>query len=433
LPAPLKRKQATFFLKEIDLKSDYKTGLLRNRDCFYSCISGGITAPKGFKAAGVHCGIKRKKKDLAIIYSEVPAEASAVFTSNQVKAAPLLVDQNLLKEGDKFRAVVINSGNANACTGRKGIEDAKKMAVWTAKELGLLPAEVLVASTGKIGTFLPMDRIRQGIKNAVSSLDKNGSSDAAYAILTTDKVKKEIAVEIKIDGVVVRIGGIAKGSGMIYPNMATMLSFITTDALIDRDALKIAFKTAVDKSFNLITVDGERSTNDMVVILANGMAGNKKIYRNSSGCRIFQKALDYVCTELAKKIVRDGEGATKFIEVRVEGAANFEDAKKAAFSIANSNLVKTAMYGEDPNWGRIVSAIGNAPIKIDPEKIKVFFNGIQVVRKNMPVAGGREKVKKLLSQNNIEISVNLGIGKGDCTVWTSDLSPEYIRINSLYT
>jgi len=396
-------------------------------------IEGSITAPKGFKAAGVHCGIKKKKKDLAIIYCEVPANAAAVFTSNKVKAASILVSQDAIRKGSKIQAIVANSGSANACTGKKGIEDVKETVEFTAKEFGIQKNSVLVASTGKIGMSLPMDKIKQGIKKVVSMLDSNGSSDAALAILTTDKIKKEIAVEIKIDGVPVRIGGIAKGSGMIYPNMATMLCFLTTDILIDRNALKSALKTSVDSSFNLITVDGDRSTNDMVAVLANGLAGNEKVYRNSSAYRIFQQVLSYVCTFLAKMMVKDAEGATKFIEVKVAGAASFAEAKIAAFSIANSNLVKTAMYGEDPNWGRIVSAVGNAPIKLNPNKIDVFFNGVPVVCNNAPVSGGRERAKRLLSNNEIVIFVDLGIGKGKCSVWTSDLTPGYVKINAAYT
>ncbi|OIN97420.1 bifunctional ornithine acetyltransferase/N-acetylglutamate synthase [Candidatus Desantisbacteria bacterium CG1_02_38_46] len=396
-------------------------------------IEGSITAPKGFKAAGVHCGIKKKKKDLAIIYCEVPANAAAVFTSNKVKAASILVSQDAIRKGSKIQAIVANSGSANACTGKKGIEDVKETVEFTAKEFGIQKNSVLVASTGKIGMSLPMDKIKQGIKKVVSMLDSNGSSDAALAILTTDKIKKEIAVEIKIDGVPVRIGGIAKGSGMIYPNMATMLCFLTTDILIDRNALKSALKTSVDSSFNLITVDGDRSTNDMVAVLANGLAGNEKVYRNSSAYRIFQQVLSYVCTFLAKMMVKDAEGATKFIEVKVAGAASFAEAKIAAFSIANSNLVKTAMYGEDPNWGRIVSAVGNAPIKLNPNKIDVFFSGIPVVCNNAPVSGGRERAKRLLSNNEIVIFVDLGIGKGKCSVWTSDLTPGYVKINAAYT
>lgn len=397
-------------------------------------IKRNITSPEGFIASGVHCGIKKKKKDLAIIYSRIPADAAAVFTSNKVKAAPLIVNQDILRKNRKIQAIVINSGNANACTGKEGIDDVKKTIEFTAKELGIPAGSILVASTGKIGMFLPMDKIKQGIKYAISVLNRNGGSDTASAILTTDKIKKEVAVEIKIDGVPVRIGGIAKGSGMICPSMATMLCFLTTDILIDRNALSSALKTAVGDSFNLITVDGDRSTNDMVVVLANGLAGNRKIYRNSPGYRKFQEALSYICTVLAKLIVRDGEGATKFIEVKVKGAASYADAKKAGFSIANSPLVKTAMYGEDPNWGRIVSAVGNSQIKLNPEKMKVFFNGIQVVRNNAPVAGGREKAKKLLSRSrNIVILVDLGIGKYECSIWTSDFSPAYVKINAAYT
>ncbi len=396
-------------------------------------IEGSITAPLGFKAAGIHCGIKKKRKDLAIIYSEVPADAAAVFTSNKVKAAPILVSKDIISKGSKIQAVVINSGSANACTGKKGIEDAKETIILASKILEVPSSSVLVASTGKIGMMLPMDKVKKGIKKAVSIMDEYSGTDAAAAILTTDLIKKEIAVEVEIGETTVKIGGITKGSGMIYPNMATMLCFITTDALIDRAALESALKTAVNQSFNLITVDGDRSTNDMVVVLANGLADNKKLYKNTSEYKVFRQALVYVCLTLAKMMVRDGEGATKFIEVKISGAASYADAKTAAFSIANSNLVKTAMYGADPNWGRIVSAVGNSQIKLDPEKINVFFNGIHVVRNNAPVPGGREKAKGLLKGKDITIPIELGIGKGECTIWTSDLSSEYVKINAAYT
>ena len=394
-------------------------------------IKGGITAPKGFKAAGVHCGIKKKKKDLALIYSEVPANAFALFTSNKVKAAPLLVCKKQLQKNNKIQAVVINSGSANACTGEKGIGDAHKTIKIASETLRINKNKVLVASTGKIGIFLPMDKIKKGIEKACSQMSKYGYKDAAEAILTTDTCSKEMAVEIDIDGVPARIGGVAKGSGMIHPGLGTMLCFLTTDAKITSSLLKKSINNAIITSFNSITIDGERSTNDMVLILANGMAGNKEISSGTPEANKFQNALNYVCLELAKMIVKDGEGATKFAEITVKGALNDIQARTAAFYIAESSLVKTMLYGKDPNWGRIVSAVGNAPIKLNPDKIKVFFDGICVVQNTMP-AGGREKAKKLLKNRSIIISVDLGIGKGKWTVWTSDLSTEYVKINAAY-
>lgn len=399
----------------------------------FKIIKGGITAPQGFKAAGVHCGIKKKNKDLAIIYSEVPATTIGLFTSNKIKAPPILVDQKQLQKNNKIQAVVVNSGNANACTGERGIKDALKTIEITAKTLKINKNAVLVASTGKIGIFLPMEKIRKGIEKACSQMSKFGYRDAAEAILTTDTFKKEIAVEFNIREVPVRIGGIAKGSGMIHPGFATMLCFITTDVFIAPELLKKSINNAIISSFNSITIDGERSTNDTLLILANGMAENRKILSMNTECRKFQDALNYVCLELAKNIVRDGEGATKFVEVGVKGALNDIQARTAAFYIAESMLVKTALYGEDPNWGRIISAIGNAPIKLEPGKIDIFFNGVQVVKNNIPVVGGRERAKKVLCSKEIKISVDLNIRNGKWRVWTSDLSPGYVKINAAYT
>lgn len=395
-------------------------------------IKGGVTAAKGFKACGIHCGIKKKKKDLAIIYSEIPAITSALFTINKVKAEPLILSQKQLMKNSKFNAIIANSGNANACTGKQGMANALKTVDIAAKELNAEKKSILIASTGMIGKQLQIDKIISGIKTAVPLLSKNGSSSAASAILTTDTFTKEIAVEIKISGVAVRIGGIAKGSGMIYPNMATMLCFISTDALIDKKALDYVLKTAVDKSFNSITVDGDRSTNDMVSIFANGVAKNKLLTIKSKGLGEFAKGIEFVCIQLAKMIVKDGEGATKFIEIKVSGAKTYADAKKVGFSIANSNLVKCAMFGEDPNWGRVVSAVGNSGIELKLEKIKVYFNNKLIYKNSTPVAGAREKIHKSLTKKEILISVDLGVGDKSSSVWTSDLSYGYVKINAEY-
>jgi len=397
-------------------------------------IKGSVTAPKSFAAAGVHSGIKKKRKDLALIFSKVPAVAAAVFTTNKVKAAPVLVDKQIIKKGGPVQAVVANSGSANACTGRQGIKDAVETMKFTAALLGIPQDNVFVASTGKIGMPLPLDRIKYGVKLAASIMNESYASgtDAATAIMTTDLARKEIAVETTVSGKKIRIGGIVKGSGMIHPGMATMLCFITSDAVIERRALSSALKQSVGSSFNMITVDGDRSTNDTVLVLANGRAGNKKITSGSPGYGTFCQALEYVCLRLAKAIVKDGEGATKFIEIKIKGAASLSDAKKTAFSIATSCLFKTAMYGSDPNWGRIVSAVGNAPVSMDPEKLKVYINGILVVKNNAPVPGSREKARELLTGKNAVIEVDMQTGKSGCVIWTSDLSTRYVRINAAY-
>ena len=396
-------------------------------------INGGVAAPKGFLASGVHCGIKKKKKDLALIYSEKPAVCAGFFTSNKVKAAPVLLDMQRVHSSEEFYAIIVNSGNANACTGLKGMSDARNMASYTAGLLDVNEQEVLVSSTGRIGELLPMPKIKNGIKEAADALSKDGGNDAAIAIMTTDLVKKEIAVEFKIGKKNVRIAGIAKGVGMIHPGLATMLCFITSDAHITRPALTGALKECIDKTFNMITIDGERSTNDTVLVLANGMAGNNAIIKKSKDYAIFSKALGFVCTSLAKKIIYDGEGATKFIEIKVKGAKTFEDAKDAAFAVAKSSLVKTAMFGQDPNWGRIVSAMGNSKAHFVMEKVDVSLNGVMVLRNGAPIPAARNKARVLLKEQNIDIKVDFKMGKEEATVWTSDLSYGYVKINAAYT
>ena len=337
-------------------------------------ISGGITAPKGFSASGIYAGIKRNKRpDLAIIYSERDAVAAGVFTTNKVKAAPVILTQRQIRKG-LARAIVVNSGNANACTGKQGMADAKEMVELTANALSVNKGLVCVASTGVIGEPLPMEKIRPAINLAAEGLSVDGGKAAATAIMTTDTFSKEVAVRAKINGRMVTVGGIAKGSGMIYPRMATMLAFITTDALIEQGTLSGIFKKAVGSSFNKITVDGDTSTNDMVICLANGMAGNK----SAAGRDLekFKEMLEHVCAVLSRMIVKDGEGATKLVEIRVKGAKNIKDAEKTGVSVANSNLVKTALFACDPNWGRIMAAIGYAGAHVSSDDISISFDKI---------------------------------------------------------
>lgn len=397
-----------------------------------NAIEGGITAPRGFKAAGISCGIKNEdKKDLALIYSEVMAKAATAFTTNQIKAAPLKVSAEHIKD-ERAQAIVINSGCANAATGKKGIEDAKEMTRATAKILGIEKENVLVASTGTIGTFLPMDKIIKGIKEAEEKLSREGGGDAAQAIMTTDTFPKEVAIELETGGKKVIIGGMAKGAGMISPHLATMLSFITTDVTISGKLLKKALKASIDRSFNMITVDGEESTNDMVIILANGLAGNKEINMEGEDFKKFYSGLDKVTLKLAKMIVKDGEGATKFIEVEVKNALKWEEAKRIAFSVANSLLVKTALFGEDANWGRIMAAIGNSGVKIEEDKIDIYLGDLQLASFGCGVRFSGEEAKNILKGKEIKIIVDLNLGKESTKVWTCDLTPEYVKINAHY-
>lgn len=395
-------------------------------------MENGITTPRGFKAAGISCGIKKgDKKDLALIYSEVPARAAALFTTNQVTAAPLKVSAEHIKDG-KAQAIVINSGCANAATGEKGLEDAEEMTQATAQILGIEKENVLAASTGTIGTFLPMNKIAEGMKEAKEKLSEEGGSESAEAIMTTDIFPKEIAVELKIGDKRVIIGGMAKGAGMISPNLATMLSFITTDVVISGALLKKALKSSIAKSFNMITVDGEESTNDMVVILANGLAGNEEVDKENEDFKRFSSGLDEVTLKLAKMIVVDGEGATKFIEVEVKNTLKWEDAKRIAFSIANSLLVKTTIFGEDANWGRIMAAIGNSGVKIEEKKIDIYLGNLKLASSGCGVKFSEEEAKKILKEKEIKIIVDLNLGGKSAKVWTCDLTPEYVKINAHY-
>lgn len=392
----------------------------------------GVIAPKGFKAAGIHCGIKRFKKDLALIVSEVPATAAGVFTQNRVQAAPVLLCKKHLSENNKFRAIIINSGNANACTGEQGYKDAFEMARLVAEELNIKPEEVFVSSTGVIGELLPMDKISAGIKKIVHHLNEDDYKSPAEAILTTDTFIKTASSTFSIDGKEVTIGGIAKGSGMIHPNMATMLAFITTDASIEKNTFQNMLKEIADKTFNRITVDGDTSTNDMVLALANGMCGVEPITAGTEAYKIFYDNLHEIMKKLSLDIVRDGEGATKLIEINVEGAKSDDDALKAAKAVALSPLVKTAIHGEDANWGRIIAAVGYSGIDFDPSKFEIIINNTPILLQNYNVALPTKEANKTLKPKEINLLIRLNAGKGTATYWTCDFSEDYVKINGSY-
>jgi len=399
-------------------------------------VSGGIVAPKGFKAGSIHCGLKRsnKKHDIGIIVSERPCKAAALFTTNQIVAAPIMYSKKILKNGTA-QAIVINSGNANACTGKKGYKDAETMAKLTARHLNVEPDEVIVASTGVIGQPLPMEKIQSGIEETALNLGSKHTNtiNIANAIMTTDTWPKHLAVKTPIADKEVTIGAISKGSGMISPDMATMICLITTDAVISLSTLRHCIRKATESSFNQITVDGHMSTSDMVAILANGMAHNRNITTaNVRDLTLFQKALDHVTLHMAKEIIKDGEGATKFIQVEINEAKTDSDAKKIARKIAESPLVKTAINGEDPNWGRIVSAAGYAGVTLDESRTKLFINKIMIFKNGLPVTPTPEKLHKEMQKDEIRIQLRLGIGNKSATLWTCDLSKEYIRINAEY-
>ncbi len=399
-------------------------------------ISGNVSAPVGFSAAGSHIGIKRKKKDLTLIHSEVPAAAAGVFTQNAIKAPPIIWNQSRIS--CKIRGIVINSGIANSCTGKTGIKNAELMAEIYAGCINADKHEVLVASTGIIGIQLPMEILEQGIKKLTPTLDRDRKSagNAALGILTTDKFIKEIALEFEIGGKIVKIGAIAKGSGMIHPNMATMLAFITTDAEIEQNLLQKALQETVNDSYNMISVDGDTSTNDMVIALANGKAGNPVINSENEDYLKFKKALEQVNLYLAKQIIMDGEGVTKFLEVEVKGAANKDDARKIAKSIINSNLCKTAMFGNDANWGRIMCAAGYSGVKFDYTKSSIEFSSnagnFSTLIHGEPVNFNENEALKVLKEREIRIIMTLEEGEASATAWGCDLSYEYVKINAEY-
>lgn len=400
--------------------------------------TGGVTTPIGFKTGGINCGIKKgEKNDLAMIVSEVPGATSVMTTTNVVKAAPILWCNKVMNNPYK-QAVVVNSGNANACTGQKGEEAVVATANKAAAVLRLQAEDVLIASTGVIGVILPVEKILSGIETLGPKLG-NSQEDgdiAANAILTTDTIQKTIAVAVEIDGQMVKIGGMAKGSGMIHPNMATMLSFVTTDANIEPALLdKLLKETTVD-TYNMISVDGDTSTNDMVTVIANGMAGNQPLQENTPAYEIFKEAFIYVHKTLAKKIIRDGEGASKFVEVEVRGTKTKADARKLAKSVITSSLVKTALFGEDANWGRVLCALGYSGADFDPLKVSLVFSSqagmITLLNDGAPIAFDEDEAKKVLSETDIYIAVEMEEGDEKAVAWGCDLSYDYVKINGDY-
>ena len=399
-------------------------------------INGGVCAATGFKAGGVHCGIRknRTKKDLALIYSDVKANAAAVYTTNLVKGAPLTVTKSHISDG-KAQAIICNSGNANTCNAN-GIEIAEQMSELIANELNIAANDIVVASTGVIGQPLDIAPIANGIPNLVNGISYTGSADAAEAIMTTDTVEKQVAVEFKIGGKVCKMGGIAKGSGMIHPNMATMLVFITTDTAISTEMLQKALSGDIRNTFNMLSIDGDTSTNDMVSVLANGMAGNPQITADGEDFDIFMKALNTVTVNLCRMIAGDGEGATKLLECKVIGADTLDTAKTVAKSVVCSSLLKAAMFGADANWGRVLCAIGYSKAEVDVNKIDVSFvsnkGEILVCKNGAGVDFSEEKAKEILLEKEIVINVNLNSGEYSSTAWGCDLTYDYVKINGDY-
>ena len=394
-------------------------------------ISGGVTAPEGFLAGSAYCGIKGgnlDKPDLAMIASQGPTVAAATFTTNKVKAAPVRVSAVHLRSND-IRAIIANSGNANACTGPIGLEHSKRMATATAQALGLKDRQVLVCSTGRIGVEMPIAKIEETILQMPGALSAEGSMKAATAIMTSDSFAKEIAVEFTLNDRRVRIGGIAKGAGMIDPNMATMLCFITTDAVIGKKEFQKSLSIAVEQSFNRITVDGDMSTNDTVLALANGLAGNHPLRPGHADFALFQEALNHITFNLARMIVEDGEGVTKFVEVRIRGAANYQDARKAAEAIANSCLVKCSWVGGDPNWGRIMDSVGYSTAKIREELVDIYYDGIVAVKNGMASKTPLIKLQEVVAKSKFVITVDLHLGSAEYNVFTTDLSTRYVELN----
>ncbi|HJA33012.1 MAG TPA: bifunctional glutamate N-acetyltransferase/amino-acid acetyltransferase ArgJ [Candidatus Mediterraneibacter merdigallinarum] len=402
-------------------------------------IDGGVTAAKGFEAAAAAAGIKyQDRTDMALIYSEKPCKAAGTFTTNVVKAAPVKWDREIIEKKLRPQAVIVNSGIANACTGEEGMECCRKTAETAARELDVDAESVLVGSTGVIGMQIPMDRIEKGIHTlaAEKKADRESGAAAAKAIMTTDTRPKEAAVTFEINGKTVTIGGMAKGSGMIHPNMCTMLSFITTDAKISGKALRKALRADVEDTYNMISVDGDTSTNDTVLLLANGMAGNDKIRYGTPEYEIFCQALHYINETLAKKMAGDGEGATALFEAKITGAQTREQAKVLAKSIVCSNLTKTAIAGHDANWGRILCAMGYSGAEFDPEKVTLFFESsagkIKIIENGVAVEYSEEKATEILSQPEVTVTADIGEGQAQAAAWGCDLTHEYININADY-
>ncbi len=397
----------------------------------------GFTTVKGFTAHGVHCGLKKQRHDLGIIMSTVPnTQAAAVFTQNAFAAAPVHVSRQHVADGN-IQAIVVNSGNANACTGRQGLRDAVEMAALTAAKLGLEENQVFVCSTGRIGVSLPMEKIRAGIDACAKELPDALGTEIVQAIMTTDTGPKEAQASLVIDGIEYNIAGIAKGAGMIHPNMATMLGFIATDAPIHAAHLRRALNYAVDRSFNQISVDGDESTNDTVCLLANGAAGGPPLTPDTPGWDNFIDALLSVMQNLAKRIAADGEGATKLLHVHVTGAATATEARQAARAVARSNLVKSAIHGEDPNWGRVVSSVGSTNARVDPSVVDLFIGNpdetVAVLVDGEPRLGVEAEARRLMGEAEVMIRIELHQGEGEAWAWGCDLTTEYVTFNSAYT
>jgi len=397
----------------------------------YRLVEGGVAAPEGFVCSAVPCGIKNPAKlrlDLGLIYSKAPAVTAALFTSNKVKAAPVKLCQAHLRTNN-IRAVIVNSGNANACTGPRGIKDARTMAELTAEPLGLNPSQVLVGSTGIIGLPMPMERIAPKIPELVKSLSRSQGDQIARAIMTSDTKPKCVSIAVRLGSRTIRIGAIAKGAGMISPSMGTMLCYITTDANIGQAELRRCVRHCVDQTFNRITIDGDTSTNDTVVVMANGQAGNRKIKAGGPQCHNFRDAMLWVMTQMAKAIVADGERVTKFVEVIVKGAATVNDAKRVAETVANSLLVKCSWNGGDANWGRIMHAIGYSKARIREDMIDIYFDGLIAARNGIVSGTPVEQLRKIVARREFTVTIDLNIGQSEYNVYTSDLSQEYVDFN----
>ncbi|PYZ95132.1 bifunctional ornithine acetyltransferase/N-acetylglutamate synthase [Salipaludibacillus keqinensis] len=392
---------------------------------------GHVTSAKGFSAGGLHCGIRKSKLDFGWLHSDVPATAAGVYTMNSFQAAPLKVTKDSIAIDQKLQAIVVNSGVANSCTGAQGMSDALETQQLAAQKLSVKPHHVAVASTGLIGVHLPMEKISSAIRSM--DLKENQSTDRfEQAILTTDTCTKHFAVEVEIDGKTITIGGAAKGSGMIHPNMATMLAYLTTDAEVDPDSLQRALNHITNKTFNMITVDGDCSTNDTVLLLANGLQQNQPLSEDHPQWALFVEALRYVSEELAKQIAKDGEGATKLIEVIVKGAPSDIAANQVGKAVISSNLVKSAVYGADPNWGRVVCAIGYSEQPVNPDRVCVSLGEIPVVTDGLPVEFDEEEGKNYLLQEQVQIIIDLQDGEAEAKAWGCDLTYEYVKINASY-
>jgi glutamate N-acetyltransferase/amino-acid N-acetyltransferase len=396
---------------------------------------GGITSPKGFHAAGMHAGIKSDgaSKDLSLVLSTVPATAAAVYTKNLVQAAPILVDREHLQDGIA-RAVILNSGNANACTGEAGMEHARRMCAATAAALGLVNSDVLVCSTGLIGATLPIEKIETGIPLLAGSLSQHGGMDAALGIMTTDTIPKQCAVQVELEVGQVTVGAIAKGAAMIAPNMATMLALVSTDARVPGADLQTMLSQAIQRTFNCITVDGDMSTNDTVIAMANGaaLADGVQVVADSTDGDKLGAAIEAVCSEMAKAIARDAEGSTKLITIEVSGARAESEARQVGLSVANSNLVKTAVFGCDPNWGRILCAIGYAGVDLDPERVQVQLCGTLIYANGVGTAFDEATLSAAMQAADIPIHIDLGSGSESAQIFTCDLTYDYVRLNAEY-